>query len=102
MSQVAHLDLRRFLVRFCPVACELPFLGEFSFASRTSSSRRFLGTARTPRMTSLKCWNSGVESNRAAFILSPSGYGFASRVLGFREGGCFVHDSQFCRSALCK
>ena len=33
-------------------------------------------------MTSLKCWNSGVESNGAAFILSPSGYGFVSRLLG--------------------
>src|SRR5258708_36129769 len=33
-------------------------------------------------MTSLKCLNSGVESNGAAFILSPSGYGFASRVPG--------------------
>ena len=33
-------------------------------------------------MTSLKCWNSGVESNGAAFILSPRGCGYASRVPG--------------------
>ena len=33
-------------------------------------------------MTSLKCWNSGVESNGAAFILSPSGRGFSFLVLG--------------------
>lgn len=33
-------------------------------------------------MTSLKCWNSGVNSNGAAFILSPSVSGFVSRVPG--------------------
>ncbi len=39
-------------------------------------------------MTSLKCWNSGVESNGAAFILSPSGHEFAFRVPGaFGEEG---------------
>src|SRR6266851_3555750 len=72
--------LRRF--GFCPGACGSPFLGEFSFASRTNSSRRFLGTARTAFMTSLKCWNSGVESNGAAFILSPLEHGFVFRVPG--------------------
>ena len=36
-------------------------------------------------MTSLKYWNSGVESNGAAFILSPSGYGVVFRVLGASE-----------------
>src|ERR1035441_2527015 len=71
--------LRRF-ARFCPGACGSPFRGEFSLAARTSSSRRFLGTARTARMTSLKCWNSGVELNGAAFILSPLGCGASFRV----------------------
>jgi len=33
-------------------------------------------------MTSLKCLNSGVELNGAAFILSPSGHEVAFRVLG--------------------
>src|SRR5205823_5758518 len=33
-------------------------------------------------MTFLKCWNSGVESNGAAFILSPSECGLVVRVLG--------------------
>lgn len=33
-------------------------------------------------MTSLKCWNSGVESNGATFILLPSVSGFVSRVPG--------------------
>jgi hypothetical protein len=33
-------------------------------------------------MTPLKCLNSGVESNDAAFILSPSGYGFSFLVPG--------------------
>ena len=54
---------------FCPGACGLPFLGDFSFAAFTSSSRRFFGIERTARMTFLKCRNSGVESNGAAFIL---------------------------------
>jgi hypothetical protein len=33
-------------------------------------------------MTSLKCWNSGVESNGAAFILSPVERGYVSRDSG--------------------
>jgi hypothetical protein len=33
-------------------------------------------------MTSLKCWNSGVESNGAAFILSPVECGYVSRDSG--------------------
>ena len=37
-------------------------------------------------MTSLKCLNSGVESNRAAFILSQSGHEFASLALSGRRG----------------
>jgi hypothetical protein len=73
--------VRRFN-RFCPGACGSPFLGEFFFVAWTNSSRRFLGTAKTPRMTSLKRWNSGVESNGAAFILSPSVSGYVSRVPG--------------------
>src|SRR5471030_723495 len=76
------LDLRRRITRFCPGACGSPFLGEFSFAARTNSSNRFFGTARTPRMTSLKCWNSGVESNGAAFILSPLERGVSFHVPG--------------------
>src|ERR1035441_3783925 len=71
--------------RFCPGACGSPFRGEFSFAARTSSSRRFFGTARTYLMTSLKCWNSGVESNGSAFILSPLGCGVFSRVPAVSE-----------------
>jgi hypothetical protein len=74
--------LRRTTVRFRPGACESPILGEASFAAFTNSSKRFLGTARMPRMTSLKCWNSGVESNGAAFILSPLEHGLVVRVLG--------------------
>ena len=65
-------------MRFCPGACGSPFLGEFSFAARTNSSRRCFDTERTPRMICLKRWKSGVESNGSAFILSPLGCG-ASR-----------------------
>ena len=36
-------------------------------------------------MTSLKCWNSGVESNGSAFILSPLGCGVFSRVPAVSE-----------------
>src|SRR5665213_3278976 len=82
MKNYADLVLRRRAALFCPGACGFPFRGELSFAASTNSSRRFLGTERTPRITSLKCWNSGVESNGAAFILSPSGHEFASRVPG--------------------
>src|SRR6266481_5664150 len=57
-------------MRFCPGACGLPFLGEFSLAAWTNSSRRVFGTARTRRMTALKCANSGVDSNAAGFITS--------------------------------
>lgn len=76
------LDLRRRFFTFWPGAFGSPLRGEFSFASRTNSSTRAFGTARTCRMTSLKCWNSGVESNGAAFILFPSVSGFVSRVPG--------------------
>jgi hypothetical protein len=72
----------RFEIRFCPGACGSPFRGDSSFAFATSSSSRFFGTARTPRMISLKCWNSGVESNGAAFILSPVECGCVSRDSG--------------------
>ena len=68
--------------RLCPGACGLSLRREFSLASSTSTSKRALDTSRTPRMTSLKCWNSGVESNGAAFIRSPSVSGFVSRVPG--------------------
>src|ERR1039457_2916972 len=77
---IYHVGLRRFFTRFCPGAWGSPFRGDFSFAARTSSSRRVFGTARTARMTSLKCRNSGVESNGSAFILSPLGYGVSFRV----------------------
>ena len=36
-------------------------------------------------MTSLKCWNSGVESSGSAFILSPLGYGVSFRVPAVSE-----------------
>src|SRR5437667_8560171 len=77
-----RLDLRFGADRFCPGALGFPFRGDLSFAIRTNSSSRAFGTARMARMTSLKCWNSGVESNGAAFILSPSVSGFVSRVPG--------------------
>src|SRR6266852_8954137 len=75
-----YFRLRRFASGFCPGACGSPFLGEFSLASRTSSSRRVFGAVRTCRMTSLKCLNSGVESNGLAFILSSLGCGVSFRV----------------------
>src|ERR1022692_111654 len=81
---ISHVGVRRFTC-FCPGACGSPFLGDFSFAARTSSSRRVFGTVRTARMTSLKWWNSGVESNGSAFILSPLGYGVSFRVLAVSE-----------------
>src|ERR1017187_6973303 len=81
---ISHVGVRRF-TRFCPGACGSPFRVEFFFAARTSSSRRVFGTARTARMTSLKCWNSGVESNGSAFILSPLVCGVSFRVPAVSE-----------------
>jgi hypothetical protein len=51
-----------FFARFLPGAFGLPLRGDSAFASWTNLSSRAFGTARTPRMTSLKCKNSGVES----------------------------------------
>lgn len=59
----------RFLLR--PGACGLPFRGDSNSASDTNSSSRDLDTFMTPRMTSLKCWNSGVESKAGSFINLP-------------------------------
>src|SRR4051812_7598940 len=67
------------LVRFLPGACGSPFLGESSFAAFTSSSSLVLGTERTPRITSLKCLNSGVESNGPSLINFLSGREVSSR-----------------------
>src|ERR1039457_7271168 len=81
---IHHVGLRRFTL-FCPGAYGSPFRGEFSLAARTSSSNRFFETERTLRMTSLKCWNSGVESTGSAFILSPLGCGVSFRVPAVSE-----------------
>lgn len=63
--------LRRFrFVALRPGAFGSPFLGEFSFAAFTNSSKRFLGTAMTLRITFLKCLNSGVLSNSFDSITS--------------------------------
>ena len=54
---------------FCPGACGSP---PASYLLPLEPVRpNVLGTARTPRMTSLKCWNSGVESKDGSFINLP-------------------------------
>jgi hypothetical protein len=47
-----------------------PFRGDPAFACSTSASSSIFGTARTRRITALKCANSGVRSNAPAFITS--------------------------------
>jgi len=72
-------DLR--LLRFAdfrPGECGLPLRGDSSLASATSRSIRSFGTASTPRMTSLKCWNSGVESKVGSFINLPLSFSFSA------------------------
>lgn len=49
-----------------------PLGGDSSFAVRTSSSKRSFGTASTPRMTVLKCWNSGFETRARVDVLTLS------------------------------
>src|SRR5690242_18292974 len=61
----------RRLTRFLPGASGFPLRGDSSFAARTNASRRSFGTAMTPRMTALKCWNSGVLSKDGSFINLP-------------------------------
>ena len=62
------------------------FRGDSSFAACTNSaSRRSLGTARTPRMTVLKCLNSGVESKDGSFINLPK------RTCAFRAPASSCH-----------
>ena len=64
------------LVAFFPGASGSPLRGDSSFAACTNSSKRSLGTARTPRMTVLKCLNSGVESKDGSLrwsFSSPAG-----------------------------
>jgi hypothetical protein len=61
----------RLTARLRPGAFGLPLRGDSSLAASTNSFRRCLGTAITPRMTSLKCRNSGVESKGIAFINLP-------------------------------
>ena len=46
----------------------LRLCGDVALASRTSSSTRSFGTVMNFRICSLKCANSGVESNEAVFI----------------------------------
>ena len=65
--------LERF-VRFTllrPGAPGLPLRGELSFDAFTNSSNSVFGTAMSFRIASLYCWNSGVESNEAGFMLPP-------------------------------
>jgi hypothetical protein len=57
--------------RLRPGADGLFFRGDDSLASRISSSTRVFGTASNARICSLKCANSGVESNEAGFMLAP-------------------------------
>ena len=75
-----EVGLRFRAALFCPGAHGFPVRGDLSFADRTNSSSRSFDTVRTLRMTSLKCWNSGVESNGSALILSPLGCGVSFRV----------------------
>jgi hypothetical protein len=49
----------------------------------------------TARMTFLKYWNSGVESNGSAFILSPLGYGVSFRAPAVSEKGLLRPSSWF-------
>ena len=80
-----EVGLRFRAALFCPGAHGFPVRGDLSFADRTNSSSRSFDTVRTLRMTSLKCWNSGVESNGSAFILSPLGCGVSFRVPAVSE-----------------
>jgi hypothetical protein len=65
-------DCRFCFARFFPSKRESPFRGgDSSLAFATNSSSLFFGTARTPRMTSLKCANSGVLSKARSFITLP-------------------------------
>src|SRR5271154_5046365 len=59
-------------MRFLPGECGFWLRGESFFAVSTNSSSRAFGTARTPRITSLKCWNSGVALKAGSFINLPS------------------------------
>jgi hypothetical protein len=81
-ARSSQCDFLDFTTGLFPGARGLSLRGERSLAASTNSSRRFFETPRTPRMTSLKRRNSGVESNGAAFILYPSVRGFVSRVPG--------------------
>ncbi len=65
------IALRFVFIRFRPGAFGLPLRGDAFSAFFTNSSSRAFGTARTPRMTSLKCWNSSVESKASSFITLP-------------------------------
>src|SRR5580698_2231053 len=75
------LRLLRF-TDFRPGACGFPLRGEAFSASFTNSSNRAFGTFSTPRMTSLKCWNSGVESKAGSFINLPSSLSFTASLAG--------------------
>jgi hypothetical protein len=69
----------RFEARFLPGERGSPFLGELALAAWTNSSKRFFGTNRMLRMTSLKCWNSEIKSNCSCFINYLSGHEVSSR-----------------------
>ena len=67
------------LARLRPGAFGLFLRGDSSFAALTNASSRSFGTARSARMTSLKCLNAGVESNGPSLINSLSGREVSSR-----------------------
>ena len=71
MGEWCYLARRRPFVFFRPGEWGSPLRGDRSAACLTIASTSDLGTCTSFLITLLKCWNSGVDSNGAGFILAP-------------------------------